>query len=237
MSLEASSKATLGVISSVVISVTLLAGSASGIWLGERRASATLSMQEAADRYHLSRAFSALEKSEQDDSVDLTRLANLGDYCTPAELHNRTHPAGERGPIIITKAFRCRSQTYDGIIWDIIYANSSAGYGGEISVILGLEGSRTLRYLNVLNHQETVGYGERLLSDNNEWINGLLGQSADDFDTAAVSRLADAKKELDAVSGATITARAMTDIVLKAFSFESTHTVAAKKLRQQLTHE
>lgn len=229
MSLDGRSAATLGVVSAIVISVILLVGSASGFWLSNRRASSTFMMQQAMERYHLSRAYAVLENSEELAPVDMARFENLDEYCTSRELDVGAEPLIAHDSIKIIKAFRCPSQAKDGIIWNIIYMTNFAGYAGEISVILGIEGTETLRYVKVLSHQETLGYGERLLSENNEWLNGLLDQSVADFDATGVRRNVSAGKELDAISGATITARAMMDIISGAFSFQSTASTDLKK--------
>lgn len=210
-----------GIVSSSVIAVILFIGSAAGFWLNEKRVIAAITMSSTTDRYHLSHAFAAIAGGNEIGFDKATRFENIDKYCTAVTLNRRTLAAVDSRSITIKKAFRCLSPTNNAVVGGIVYASHSSGYSGPIAAILAFDAAQTLRYVKVLDHEETIGYGERLLKLNNLWLNGLLNQSAAYFNNQVFQDHARGGEKFDAISGATVTAQAMVQIIVQALSFNT----------------
>ncbi|MGR8949994.1 MAG: FMN-binding protein [Gammaproteobacteria bacterium] len=79
----------------------------------------------------------------------------------------------------------------------------ASGYNPGIQLLMGFTGEPKLIFVRVLNHRETSDFGTPLLAPGNPWLGSLITQSKESF---MMPMTAD---QLDAVSGATITANAL----------------------------
>jgi len=98
------------------------------------------------------------------------------------------------------------------------------GYAGEIVLLLGLGNAGRLTGIRVLEHRETPGLGDAIESRKSPWLRQLEGLTPA---TAAgpAARLSIDGGEVDALSGATITSRAVLNAVatrVAAFSITET---------------
>lgn len=82
---------------------------------------------------------------------------------------------------------------------------TGAGYGGDISILVGLEDSETVKGIIILSHIETPGIGDRI--ENDEFLNQFIGLNIND-----VSLKRDGG-QVDALASATISSRAVVDTV------------------------
>lgn len=89
---------------------------------------------------------------------------------------------------------------------------TGTGYGGYIRMIIGIDTNGTIKGVSVLEHQETPGLGAKI----NEvrpgekspyFLKQFIGKNAG---TVAV------KKNIDAITGATISSKAVTDTINRA---------------------
>lgn len=83
------------------------------------------------------------------------------------------------------------------------------GYGGYIRMIVGIDPKGTIKGVKVLEHQETPGLGSKINEikpgEKEPWfLKQFVGKSAK---TLAI------KKDIDAVTGATISSKAVTDAI------------------------
>ncbi|MFA5113679.1 MAG: FMN-binding protein [Candidatus Margulisiibacteriota bacterium] len=78
-------------------------------------------------------------------------------------------------------------------------AVKARGYGGEIELLVGIDAKGVVSGLKVLNHRETPGLGANITGT--KFLGQFKGKKAGD-------RL-EAKKDIDAISGATISSRAV----------------------------
>lgn len=103
-----------------------------------------------------------------------------------------------------------------GASFNIIEARTTQGYGGEIGVLLLLNGRSEIQGARVLKpHYETPGLGDVIETDKSDWMQQFYHQS---LDTLPESQWAIAKEGgvFDAASGATITSRAVTSAIKQA---------------------
>lgn len=86
---------------------------------------------------------------------------------------------------------------------------TGSGYGGYIRMIAGIDAAGVIRGVRVLEHQETPGLGSRITEvkpgQKTPWF--LAQFTGKDARTVAV------KKDVDAITGATISSKAVTDAV------------------------
>ncbi len=89
--------------------------------------------------------------------------------------------------------------TLDGETIGYCLESTSSGFGGDLTLMVGYDADATLRGVQVISHSETPGLGARVC-DGEE---GALSQYA------GKSGILTLGKEVDAVSGATISSRAV----------------------------
>ncbi len=82
------------------------------------------------------------------------------------------------------------------------------GYAGSIEFITAIDQQSELRGVEILRHQETPGLGDKIETGKSDWLAQFQGRSA--VGDAAPWRLRDDGGDVDGLSGATVTARALT---------------------------
>ncbi|MDZ7837899.1 MAG: FMN-binding protein [Actinomycetota bacterium] len=82
---------------------------------------------------------------------------------------------------------------------------SGNGYGGEISIMVGLDADLDIKDVSIVSHTETPGLGSRVTED------AFTGQ----FEGLSAQKIAlsSAGGEIDAISGATISSEAVTSAI------------------------
>ncbi|MEG0876633.1 MAG: FMN-binding protein [Oscillospiraceae bacterium] len=84
-----------------------------------------------------------------------------------------------------------------------VFIVKSSGYGGEMSIILGIDPEGKITGTKVITHNETQNMGTKVVNDGTDYQKQLIGMS----DTA----------NIEAVSGATVSSDAMKNAVQTAF--------------------
>ncbi len=84
-----------------------------------------------------------------------------------------------------------------------VYGRSAQGYAGVIQLLLGINAAGTLTGVRVISHRETPGIGDAVDAAKSEWIHAFDGKAL----TSA--RLAADGGSIDAISGASVTSRAV----------------------------
>lgn len=84
---------------------------------------------------------------------------------------------------------------------------TGAGYNGFIRIIVGIDPSGTIKGVRILEQQETPGLGAKVGEE--AFLKQFAGKEA---------RGLEVKKNIDAVTGATISSRAVTDAINKTVS-------------------
>ncbi|SUO95607.1 electron transport complex protein RnfG [Suttonella ornithocola] len=101
-------------------------------------------------------------------------------------------------------------QYNDKLIATFIKAHTDKGYNGNITLLIAIApDNRTLIGVRVLSHQETPGLGDKIDANKSDWIESFKHQSLN-------SKKFLVKKDggdFDAFTGATITPRAVVNLV------------------------
>ncbi len=90
----------------------------------------------------------------------------------------------------------------------VVNAVCSEGYGGDISVMVGIGNDLTVRHVQVLEMSETPGLGAR--SQSEEFTDSYIGKK---IGMEVVKTKNAGENEISAISGATITSKAVTKAV------------------------
>lgn len=97
----------------------------------------------------------------------------------------------------------------------VLTVTSSAGYGGDIQFSLGIQNDRTLNGYSILSISETAGLGMKAKEE--KFSSQFNGKNVEKFEVTKSGSTNDS--EIDAISGATITSRAMTYAVDACLSY------------------
>lgn len=97
----------------------------------------------------------------------------------------------------------------------VVTATSKDGYGGAITVSVGIDAEGTVTGIQYLTLAETAGLG--MNAEKPEWMAQYAGKKVDAFSVTKGGASAD--NEIDALSGATITSNAVTGAVNAAVYF------------------
>lgn len=92
-----------------------------------------------------------------------------------------------------------------------VVVTSAKGYGGEVEVMTGVTADGKVTGISILSHSETPGLGAKAKTDD-EW----RGQFTDKTGGIAVSKDQAGDNSIDAITGATITSRAVVAAVNEA---------------------
>ena len=100
----------------------------------------------------------------------------------------------------------------DGSVMGYVFVTSAKGYGGDISVMVGVLGDGTVAGANILSINETAGLG--MNAKNQSFLDQFLGKSGE----IGVAKNNPSDTEIQALTGATITSSAMATAVNTALS-------------------
>ena len=96
-----------------------------------------------------------------------------------------------------------------------VFKTSAKGYGGDIDLMVGIDTSGKVTGVSILSISETAGLG--MNAKNESFINQYIGKSG----TIGVSKNGASDTEIQALTGATITSKAVTSAVYTALSLYS----------------
>lgn len=88
-----------------------------------------------------------------------------------------------------------------------VFTTSSKGYGGDIVTMVGVNGDGAVNGIDFLTISETAGLG--MNADKDEFKSQFIGKSGE----IGVNKNAPAENEIQALTGATITSKAVTNAV------------------------
>lgn len=152
--------------------------------------------QERADQTHLRLLQTLLPGSEQ-----FTRESYAGEDANIRSVHK-----GENGYVIETSTY---------------------GYAGDVTMLIGISNSGKVTGLMVLDAHETYGLGNNALTDTDflaQFLNkagefSVATGSADAFSSATGTVSSDDALEVDAITGATVTSKAIARSVNSACAY------------------
>lgn len=91
----------------------------------------------------------------------------------------------------------------------VVQTTSPNGYGGNITLMVGVTADGTSNGYSLLSISETAGLG--MNATKAEWAAQYAGKTVDAFEVTKTGATSD--NQIDAISGATITSRAVTEAV------------------------
>lgn len=91
------------------------------------------------------------------------------------------------------------------------------GYGGAMAVLIGLNAEKKVEGIQILSHSETPGFGANATKDS------FLMQFQDRSVPLEVVKTTPQENEVEAITGATITSKAIVDSVNAAAAFVNEH--------------
>ena len=97
----------------------------------------------------------------------------------------------------------------------VIQVTDKDGFGGEIELIVGIDLQKEIKGVEILSISETVGLG--MNAKNASFRNQYLNKKVDSFTVTKTGKQED--NEIDSLTGATITSKAMTNGVNGALDF------------------
>lgn len=96
------------------------------------------------------------------------------------------------------------------------------GYSGNIRLLLGLKPDGTIVAARVIDHNETPGLGDAIDAQRSDWIRQFTGKSLD-TDNTTLWQPGQSDTQIDAVTGATITSRAVLQVIYRALQWFELH--------------
>ena len=164
-------------------------------------------------------SISQLTRERIDQAQQALRLENLSAVLPPGEfdqnpVHSvRQHVAPELGGqelLDIYTAF-----THGSPVAAVLEILAPDGYSGNIRILLGLLYSGVVVAARVIEHKETPGLGDGIEYRKSDWIAQFDGRSMTG-DEPATWQLKNAGGDYDALTGATITSRAVLQAIHRA---------------------
>ncbi len=119
------------------------------------------------------------------------------------------------------KVYRMRNKNRDYAI--ILSTVAPDGYAGKIKLIVGIYRDGSLAGVRVTEHKETPGLGDKIDREKSEWIEQFNKRSLKNS-PAAMWKVKKDGGDFDALTGATITPRAIINAVYKALGYYQHHT-------------
>ncbi|WP_413699034.1 electron transport complex subunit RsxG [Psychromonas sp. KJ10-10] len=145
------------------------------------------------------------EPIAQRQKEDLTKLL---DQVLPSELYDN-QPLDQKYQVDIEghELSFYRAKLEDKVSAIILFTKS-AGYSGDISLIVAITAEGKVSGVRVLSHTETPGLGDKIELPKSDWILSFNGLSLSQPDSAGWAVKKDGG-QFDAFTGATITPRAV----------------------------
>jgi electron transport complex protein RnfD len=109
-----------------------------------------------------------------------------------------------------------------GVIAILLRTSTADGYSGDIEVLTAIRADGRIAGVRVLRHRETAGIGDRIETAQDPWVLGFTGRSLGD-PAAEAWRLRKDGGDIDQLSGATVSARAVTAAVHRSLEYFAAH--------------
>lgn len=184
----------------VLTVITVIAGALLG-YVYDLTKEPIATQQEEAKQEAYALVFPTAASFEADDSIDISNEASV--------LEKSGYTADS-----VTEVLKAvdGNGNYLGYVFSV---TSKEGYGGDISISVGIDSERTVLGVEILDINETAGLGMKAKEP--AFKEQFKGKNVASF--AYNKNGASADYEIDAISGATITTNAMTNAVNSALCY------------------
>jgi electron transport complex protein RnfG len=135
-----------------------------------------------------------------------------------------------------------RAYVDNNLIGWVVPAIARDGYGGDITLVIALNTQAEIIGVQVLNHRETAGMGDRIERRHSDWLD-TFNQHSLRYPTQGSWYVRKDGGVFDQMTGATITSRAVTKAVKQTLEYYSAHqdkwtaTVPAANTDAEPAHE
>ena len=135
------------------------------------------------------------------------------DAFDPVELDEAVLAAVQTNGVTIDEAFDAKAAgAHAGYV---VQATSPNGYGGNITLMVGVTADGTCNGYSLLTINETAGLG--MNAKNADWAAQFAGKAVEAFEVTKLGASAD--NQIDAISGAAITSNAVTEAVYACIAY------------------
>lgn len=104
----------------------------------------------------------------------------------------------------------------------VILPARTEGYGGPLRLLVGIDGAGRITGVQVAEHRETPGLGDRITTDHGAWLRQFQGESLQRTPVAGWAVTGE-QGEFDQLTGATITSRAAIAALKQALTYFAAH--------------
>jgi electron transport complex protein RnfG len=104
----------------------------------------------------------------------------------------------------------------------LIAVTARDGYAGPIRVLVGIEYDGTVTGIRILEHRETPGLGDRIVSTRSDWVFQFDGHSLGNPDVTGWALKRDGG-QFDQLTGASVTPRAVISAVKETLIYFDVH--------------
>lgn len=171
----------------------------------------------------LLRGIESLSAPRAAANADRARAQRLARVLSHVRYDNRPHTdvleAGiEMGGSVVHRVFRARRGA--GAAAAVIEVSSLEGYSGSIRLLMAVSPPGVVLGVELLRHRETPGLGDRMEPGRSDWLAGFAGRSLG-RPVIAQWRVRGDGGEFDAMTGATVTSRAVTAAIAQGLAFHA----------------
>ncbi len=106
---------------------------------------------------------------------------------------------------------------------------TNRGYSGEITAMVGLDPQGTIIDVVHLQHAETPGLGDKIQKDKSDWSDQFIGMDP----SVNNIRVKQDNGDIDAITAATITARAYCDAIQRAYDTYKKHFLSEQQKQEE----
>ena len=180
-----------------LVTITVIAGAALGAVYGITKA--PIAAQEEKAQME---AYAAVFP----EAADFTEVEGFSQEAAAEVLASGENPIAGHDDDEITSVVEAVDASGEGLGY-IFNVTTAEGYGGDISLTVGIQADGTVNGYSILSIKETAGLG--MNAQNEEWASQFADKNVDAFTVVKDGSGANDDAKIDAISGATITSEAV----------------------------
>ncbi len=180
-----------------LVTITVIAGAALGAVYGITKA--PIAAQEEKAQME---AYTAVFP----EAADFTEVEGFSQEAAAEVLASGENPIAGHDDDEITSVVEAVDASGESLGY-IFNVTTAEGYGGDISLTVGIQADGTVNGYSILSIKETAGLG--MNAQNEEWASQFADKNVDAFTVVKDGSGANDDAKIDAISGATITSEAV----------------------------
>lgn len=180
-----------------LVTITVIAGAALGAVYGITKAPIAAQKEKAQME-----AYAAVFP----EAADFTEVEGFSQEAAAEVLASGENPIAGHDDDEITSVVEAVDASGESLGY-IFNVTTAEGYGGDISLTVGIQADGTVNGYSILSIDETAGLG--MNAQNEEWASQFADKNVDAFTVVKDGSGANDDAKIDAISGATITSEAV----------------------------